>query len=81
MEIQNLNIPIGPYCYEHIGPTTVKGIGIKLCPYWSCQEKNGLKIARCSLLNRDSEDGDPFNLIWDQVKECRINEDFGEGQG
>jgi hypothetical protein len=75
--MENPEIPLGPYCYERIKPIE-NGISIKLCPHWSCREENGLKIAHCSLLNRDSEEGDPFNLIWDQVKECRLNEDFGE---
>jgi hypothetical protein len=61
-------IPIGCYCYDENG----------VCPYWdgffygnirngaSCYEA----YAYCSMLEIESIEYDPFNLLWDSVKEC-----------
>lgn len=57
-----LVVPEGKYCY---------GTDRKPCPYWR-KYTNG---ATCELLKQVSEEGDPFNLIWDQVKECNIHVD------
>lgn len=62
-----MGVPHHPdYCY----------IGRKgKCMHWY-PTKQG---AYCSHLKRHSEEGDPFNLVWDQVKECTLNrEDTGD---
>lgn len=55
------------YCYDHLRPHgdgSVEVVG--RCPFW-IKKKYG---AYCRYLKSRSEDGDPFNLIWDQCKEC-----------
>ena len=55
------------YCYEYLKPIENGGFEcVGLCPYW-ISKKYG---AYCMYLKNRSEDGDPFNLIWDQCKEC-----------
>lgn len=58
-------IPKGIYCYNYINNKRT------LCPHWKRIEGG----ARCELLKQDSTNEDFHNLIWDQVKECEINED------
>jgi hypothetical protein len=64
-------IPRGPYCYNtlKVDPNNGK-MKIKLCPYWS---KTG-DIGKCSFLGISDEDY-ASSLLWDQVKECGINND------
>lgn len=76
-------IPYGQYCYS----------SNKLCPYWSIknnlpEQMNGY----CSYLEKSDRDlhneyienidnkNIPFSLslLWDQCKECGINEEFDE---
>lgn len=70
-------IPHGMYCYEikyyddknHILRT-------KVCPYWSIdttkpEQDNGY----CSYLQMGDWDMS-LGMLWDQVKECGINEDW-----
>lgn len=64
------NIPKGLYCYDHNG----------ICPYWSISrlhesQNNGY----CSFLKRGDWEVD-FGLLWDQVKECNINNDLNGEQ-
>lgn len=56
-------IPNGKYCYDFIDGER------KVCPYWR-RFKNG---AVCELVKLVSIDCDIDNFIWDQVKECGIN--------
>lgn len=58
-------IPVGTYCY-----------GFKdgkrfVCPHWHKTDAG----ARCDVLNEEHHTYCPFHLVWDQVKECRFNED------
>ena len=72
--ITSTNIPEGPYCYTSLGvEMTDRGpvIKIKKCPYW---EYVGPQRARCNFLKVDDDDEDACGLLWDQVKECGINE-------
>ena len=61
-------IPHGLYCYQHHGEEFI------LCPFWSrVKNKPEQEDGYCSLLKRgDWEDG--MTHLWDQVKECGINE-------
>ena len=61
-------IPEGFYCY------TGWGDSFKPCPYWSRREnKPEQQNGYCSFLDRsDWQEG--LSLLWDQVKECGINE-------
>ena len=64
-------IPEGIYCYDLNG----------VCPHWSQdisqpEQLNGF----CSLLNRGDWDGTGFGELWDQCKECGINDDMEEDE-
>jgi hypothetical protein len=59
-------IPQGLYCYDENGR----------CPWWSVnlrypKQNNGY----CSYLEK-GDWMDNFGLLWDQVKECGVNEDW-----
>ena len=65
-------IPKGIYCYDEKGT----------CPYWSCEvdyeEDDWMKMrptmfGKCSFL--DISDRTISGLLWDQCKECGINDD------
>jgi len=70
-------IPSGMYCYSKYkiipsdGPFGSKMKLLDLCPYWKRTETG----AFCHFLGQESERQDPFNLIWDQCKECGVNMD------
>lgn len=56
------SIPKGRYCYDENG----------VCPFWSLKSKyNGY----CSYLNIDDDSIDGIGLLWDQCKECDINDE------
>lgn len=61
-------IPPGPYCY--VWPDE----GFRCCPFWDKRPEHGTQNdGYCHLL----EIGDwmiGFGLLWDQVKECGIND-------
>lgn len=69
-------IPHGNYCYVPIGWQGCK-YKISPCPYWSKdpskpEQQNGY----CSYLGYgDWHEDKGFGLLWDQVKECGINEE------
>ena len=69
-------IPPGTYCYiplEVIG----KSLAILRCPYWSLDPNKPSQCnGCCSFLNRCDDDDEGFGLLWDQVKECGINDDI-----
>ena len=67
-------IPKGIYCYDSRGN----------CPFWSLRkDKPPQRNGHCSYLNRgdweidDTPEGFPASagsLLWDQCKECGVNE-------
>ena len=71
-----------PYCYKlrkgkRNKGSWLDGYKVKPCPYWKqLKEKDeyGNNICYCKLLKQKSEYQDPFNLIWDMVKECGVND-------
>lgn len=65
-------IPLGIYCYGRDG----SGKRV-VCPHWEQLETRAgiTSKARCNFLNVISEYPEYDNLIWDQVKECGVNED------
>jgi len=76
--MEHLEIPHGMYCYKVLevlkdedGRPRLK---TKVCPHWQATE-NG---ARCNLINEEHHEYCPWHLVWDQVKECGINEDRDE---
>jgi len=63
-------IPQGSYCYSR----DANG-AITLCPFWSRTEsrphqENGF----CHFLKRGDWEGSGLGLVWDQCKECGVNE-------
>ena len=75
-------IPPGIYCYTGLSiEYRKKGYPvyhIKPCPYWGARyDMPEQERGYCALLNRgDWEDPYSFGLLWDQCKECGINDDF-----
>jgi hypothetical protein len=66
------DIPEGMYCYKVIGKMDENGnLPIKRCPFWKPTNKG----AKCKVLDSNSKRYDPFNLIWDQCKECSIKKE------
>lgn len=71
------DIPYGPYCYEIKSVDYKSGkLRSKPCPYWSRdpnkpEQENGY----CSYLKCGDWEHEGLGLLWDQVKECGINEE------
>jgi hypothetical protein len=73
-------IPHGIYCYSHTGNTVdIPGWGqvpeTKVCPYWSVrddqpEQENGY----CAYLEVGDWEVPWISLLWDQCKECGIND-------
>ena len=58
-------IPKGDYCYDENG----------ICPYWDIKlDKPEQENGYCKYLNRGDWEVDYLSLLWDQVKECGVNE-------
>ena len=60
-------IPKGPYCYDKDG----------ICPWWSRiahkpEQDNGY----CEYLGEGDCEQEGLSLLWDQVKECGMNNDW-----
>lgn len=74
-------IPYGPYCYRISSVDKVVFI-THVCPYWSKDhtkpdEMNGY----CSYLKCGDWEHEGIGLLWDQVKECGVNEEIEEEDG
>lgn len=76
-------IPKGLYCYRPLGPGYEDADGkfrypVDLCPYWAVdpakpEQENGY----CAFLRlADWEDNGGITHLWDQVKECGINDEI-----
>ena len=70
-------IPTGPYCYS--GTRNPSDNRYKPCPYWRhLGEQNG----ECLYLGiqdyEENEHGETSLALWDQVKECGINNDWDD---
>lgn len=58
-------IPEGQYCYE----------GKNRCVYWDLREdKPPQERGYCHYLNRGDWESEDLSLLWDQCKECGVNE-------
>jgi len=76
-------IPKGSYCYSKIEVISVDGKMpriklLDLCPYWGKdpnlpEHENGT----CEFMGVTDEDLG-MGLLWDQCKECGINDDYDE---
>lgn len=71
--IEHPEIPSGDCCYTILdvikNENGMPRLKTKNCPHWKSTE-NG---AYCAILNEEHYEGCPWHLVWDQLKECRIN--------
>ncbi len=68
--IEHPEIPDGMYCYKgwyKDGEGKMRQDGI--CQYWEHTDKG----ARCNFIKEEHTEYCPYHLVWDQVKECDIN--------
>lgn len=62
-------IPPGLYCYTYEGNNAV------VCPYWSIDTKQQTQAnGYCAFLKLGDWMEDGTDLLWDQCKECGIND-------
>jgi hypothetical protein len=72
-------VPKGDFCYK-IKKIAYTGGGkrvivTKNCPYWCWDEKYpGGRVGHCNLLKVGDMDDDCSGLLFDQIKECGLNE-------
>lgn len=77
-------IPKGMYCYQVLSYPSAENnfkYNIKPCQYWSLRKDKLYQMnGYCSFIERGDWDLlTSFELLWDQVKVCGINdEDFNE---
>jgi hypothetical protein len=82
-------IPKGVYCYSHTGKMVkvyhseanqvIEVPGIICCPYWASwpnkpEQENGY----CHYLEEGDWEVDGISHLWDQIKECGINDEWDE---
>jgi hypothetical protein len=72
------HIPLGHYCY--CNPTWRPGtdiIDIDICPFWDSDDtKPEHETGYCHYLKIADWDEPGLGLLWDQCKECGINDDI-----
>lgn len=62
-------IPRGIYCYGYADGK------YNVCPFWSKSAHMGYQEnGYCSFLSRGDWDEGGMGLLWDQIKECGVNE-------
>ena len=72
-------IPMGIYCHGKIEEHDAGQLLAKPCPYWSIDEsKPAQNNGYCKYLKLGDWELNGFPLLWDQVKECGINDDIVE---
>jgi hypothetical protein len=60
-------IPKGTYCYDENG----------LCPWWSRNDDQpDQENGHCAYLEEGDWENPGLGLLWDQVKECGVNDDW-----
>lgn len=73
-------IPEGPACYTLLGvdqqaDQSLPRIRIKRCPYWAAHPGKPHQMSGyCAKLKTGDWEDDGTILLWDQIKECGINE-------
>lgn len=68
-------IPHGNYCYANLGSDGKGNMNIRPCPFWDKirsfpSQSNGY----CHFMKRGDFQDRGFGLLWDQCKECGVNE-------
>lgn len=70
-------IPKGCYCYTRPDSSNIDKI--ELCPYWDKdQDRESQGSGYCHFLKQGDWDFEWLGLLWDQCKECGINDDIEE---
>jgi hypothetical protein len=75
------HVPRGDYCYTR-APQRDAGdsFGIDLCPFWDSDDaKPSHENGYCHLLERGDWDAPGIGLLWDQCKECGVNDSGEDG--
>jgi hypothetical protein len=72
-------IPQGSYCYSVIGfvenENGIPSMNVKPCPYWGLDKDQPEQMGGyCAMLKSGDWHQGGTILLWDQVKECGLNE-------
>ena len=73
-------VPKGDYCYKlkkikYDKERSLPFMQIKTCPYWTFDKRYlDEGVGYCKYLKVGDKDENSQGLLWDQVKECGINE-------
>ena len=62
-------IPSGTYCYSEKGR----------CPFWRILKTRPHQENGYCLYLHQGDFSDGLGLLWDQCKECGVNDDYGDG--
>lgn len=77
-------IPEGLYCYKRKSDWKIREDGhpyfeIDVCPYWASNpDKDEQESGYCAFLQSGDWEGEGFSLLWDQCKECGVNENLDD---
>lgn len=75
-------IPKGVYCYRPLGEGHVNAVGlfvypVEPCPYWASNpDKDSQENGYCAFMKIGDWMEDGTWHLWDQVKECGLNDDM-----
>jgi hypothetical protein len=68
-------IPRGIYCYRLL-EAKLDTLVIESCPYWDRdEEREKQNCGYCHYLKQGDWMTEHLSLLWDQCKECKINDD------
>jgi len=69
-------IPAGAYCYRPVSTDENGCLKISLCPYWGRDDSRpAQESGYCAYLGSGDWESEGISLLWDQVKECGLNDD------
>jgi hypothetical protein len=76
-------IPRGPYCYQvikqipDVDASRLPILSTRICPYWAgtAGKNDAIDTGYCTFTQTSDDDDKGTGLLWDQCKECGINED------
>lgn len=71
-------IPKGMYCYSRSSDIdNTGGRNVLPCPYWGTDPtRRSQENGYCAYLKSGDWSDEGVSLLWDQVKECRVNDDL-----
>lgn len=69
-------IPKGNYCYTITSIDSLTNEQYRaVCPYWQYKEQHGIMGIYCAYLKIGTVNRNFNFLLWDQIKECKVNEE------